>query len=301
MSHIKAGERSRDLSQSLIISPNLEALLEYEERVRGTMNQVSVGSSAGGSPQCSPQISSSPGGLPPPPRRRRKPQSPTSPQTNPSTNASTGFFPFSGITASLPSTPTLIGPLEPNPYINSPPSLEDILQIGTEDLGVIDEAETGTEAINTGPRDESNSADGRKRRRAHQRSRSSGDERALNKPLPPSANSSPTLSSKLRTDKFFNIKNTFGIFSDNPLPEVELSDVSNALLTPRFRQSSAKLGDRSLRIKEKLSKLGSGMSPGLRHLGQPLTGSLQVTLTGRAIWNKSARRRCWTFDDKKKR
>jgi hypothetical protein len=123
------------------------------------------------------------------------------------------------------------------------------------------------EAINTDPRDKSNSADGRKRRRAHQRSRSSGDERALNEPQPSlnsSAHSSPTSSSKPRTDKFFNIKNTFGIFSDIPSPEIELNDVSNAPLTQRSR---VKLGDRSLRIKGKLSRLASGMSSGFAALG----------------------------------
>lgn len=74
-------------ARSLVISPNLDALLEHEERVRGSSIQIP-------SRNCSQVLSSpvSPGnyisgvsasvgrGLPPPPRGNRRPKSPRSPR-----------------------------------------------------------------------------------------------------------------------------------------------------------------------------------------------------------------------------
>ncbi|KAG6874410.1 hypothetical protein C0995_015146 [Termitomyces sp. Mi166 len=59
------------VSRSLIISPNLDALLEYDKKIRGTTSPIS--------PQLPPSTPLV--GLPPPPRRTlRKPKSPTSPK-----------------------------------------------------------------------------------------------------------------------------------------------------------------------------------------------------------------------------
>ncbi|KAF8240741.1 hypothetical protein L208DRAFT_1383659 [Tricholoma matsutake] len=245
---------------SLIISPNLDALLEYEERIRRLTSQLRAGSPKRDSPQSSPHILNTPTGLPPPPRKRRKPQSPTAPQTC----TLTDDLPLDVVTTSLSASPMLAAPLTSNPYINSPPCFDQILE---SQLAPIDEAKKGMLAMETATgssRDDP--ADGRKRRRSHQRSRSSGDEkRPKSKPSNNSQPSSPTnSSSKHRVDRFFSIKNTFGLFSDNPSQKPELNDVSNAPLASRSRHSSQpppKLGDRS-RIKVKLFKLkDTSMSP----------------------------------------
>jgi hypothetical protein len=162
----------------------------------------------------------------------------------------------------------LTEPLTSNPYINSPPSFDKILQIKDEELSPVDETRIGTLPIGTAtgdPRD--SSVDGRKRRRTHQRRRSSGDEKRSKSqqsnisPPPSPINNSPT--SKHRVDRFFNIKNTFGLSNSQ---KTELNDVSNAPLASRSRPSSQpppKLADRS-RIKGKFFKLKdplSGMFP----------------------------------------
>jgi hypothetical protein len=251
------GERIRGSSPSLIISPNLDALLEYEERIRGLTSHLRRGSPTRDSLQSSPHIPNPPAGLPPPPRKRCKPQSPTSPQTDSSIQVD-------AVAASLPTTPILTEPLTSNPYINSPPSFD---KKEDEELAPVDNAKTGpgTLAMDMDSRDSpDSSADGRKRRRAHQRSRSSGDEkRPKAQPSNSSQPSSPIDSSlpKPRVDRFFNIKNTFGLFSDIP-EKTEFNDVSNAPLASRSRHSSQpppKLGDRS-RIKTKLFKLKDPLS-----------------------------------------
>lgn len=66
-------------SRSLVISPNLDALLEHEERVRG---QAMLHSRALSSPESLVNNAGRmnfPVGLPPPPRRSRRPKSPKSP------------------------------------------------------------------------------------------------------------------------------------------------------------------------------------------------------------------------------
>lgn len=263
-------EKNGGPPQSLIISPNLDALLEYEERIRG----LQTGSLMWESPQSSPPFPCAPAGLPPPPRKRRKPQSQISPATDASIMVNTALRP------SLYSNPYINCS---NPYINSPPSFSfdrGVQREVEERLGAaIEEANTGRSAMATVPAEESsrdNTADGRKRRRAHQRSRSVGDEKrpkshsSIIISQPPSPSSTISHSHSLtagspifRVDKFFNIKN-FGLFSDpNSSRKTDLNDVSNAPLT--CSQPSPRLSDRS-RIKGKLFKLKdplSGMSSAL--------------------------------------
>ena len=245
--HTTLGEKRSP--PSLIISPNLDALLEYEERIRGSTSQLREGTPMKDSPQPSPYIASPPVGLLPPPRKRQKPQSPTGSQTD----SPAREHPLQGVTPSLSTSPKLTEPLASNPYINSPPSFNEIRELEDEQLSPVDE--TRTVAATDSPRD--GPVDGRKRRRTHQRSRSSGDEKrpksqqsTVSPPASPT-NHSPT---KQRVDKFFNIKNTFGLSQ-----KTELYDVSNAALASRSRHSpqpSPKHSDRS-RLKGKFFKRDS--------------------------------------------
>ena len=251
--HTTPREKSSASPSSLIISPNLDALLEYEERIRGLTGQLREGTRAKDSPQPSPHIANPPAGLLPPPRKRQKPQSPTWSHTD----SLTQDHALHRVTASLPTSPMLTEPLTSNPYINSPPSFDEIRQMEDEEPSPVDEARMGP-AIES-PRD--SPVDGRKRRRTHQRSRSSGDEKrpksqqsVISPPSSPT-NNSPT--SKQRVDKFFNIKNTFGLSQ-----KTELYDGSNAPLASRSRhapQPPPKLADRS-RIKGKFFKRDSSLT-----------------------------------------
>jgi hypothetical protein len=296
-----SGEKSSGSSPSLIISPNLDALLEYEERIRSYTTQLQSASPTKDSPLSSPHIPDTPAGLPPPPRKRQKPRSPTSSQND-------SLVPMDTVTASLPTTPVVAEPLASNPYINSPPSFDKKLQTEVEELSPVYVGKTsfGTLAMDTAARGsrDSSPGDGRKRRRAHQRSRSSGDEkRPKSQPSNYSQPSSPidNCPPKQRVDRFFNIKNTFGLFSDNPLQKTELNDVSNALLASRSRHSPQpppKLGDRS-RIKSKLFKLkdpSNGMFFGLVPSEWLIRDHIQVTLI--TTCQKSTRTPYSTFETK---
>lgn len=131
---------------SLMISPNLDALLEFEEQIR----QVAT-------LQCSPTqpwspsrpttsgeyVTYSPGfpiGLPPPPRGPRKPRSATRKEVRPDDRPTTTHSPIEispshnggHIIHSPPLYSRLLSSTSPdtstpNPYINPPPSLQDIL------------------------------------------------------------------------------------------------------------------------------------------------------------------------------
>ena len=92
--------------QSLIISPNLEALLEHDARMRRMKSGSSVGN-------VEPVQS-----LPPPPRRRK----PTSPKNEYRDERRAG-----GMTdaSSLPTTPSS-STSAPNPYVNPSPSFESV-------------------------------------------------------------------------------------------------------------------------------------------------------------------------------
>jgi len=238
--HTTLGEKSTGTPPSLIISPDLDALLEYEERIRGLREITPTKDS----PQPSPHIAKPPAGLLPPPRKRPKPRLPAWSQTD----GTTQDYPLQAVTASLPTSPMLIEPLASNPYINSPPSFDKIRQIQDEEPSPVEAMGPATE----GPRD--SPVDGRKRRRTHQRSRSSGDEKRPNSRQSNTSPSSPSPNSKQRAEKFFNIKNTFGLSQ-----KTELYDVSNAPLASRSRHGSQplpKLADRS-RIKGKFFKRDS--------------------------------------------
>jgi len=94
---------------SLVISPNLDALLEYDEKVRGVW-------------ATSPTVPhSAPAGLPPPPRRNsRKPRSPTSPKVgSPLIQETSPTWDASGSAAW-------------NPYINPAPTLAAVVEVEDE-------------------------------------------------------------------------------------------------------------------------------------------------------------------------
>ncbi|KAJ7492189.1 hypothetical protein FB451DRAFT_1388613 [Mycena latifolia] len=107
----QVGERKLHGVRSLVISPNLDALLEHDERTRRAAHSVGAGSwSSGGSFGELPGVAGA--GLPPPPRRTRTPGSPMSPPprspliTQQSERASTSSS-------------------ESNPYINPAPLFDD--------------------------------------------------------------------------------------------------------------------------------------------------------------------------------
>ncbi|KAG6851373.1 hypothetical protein H0H93_005771 [Arthromyces matolae] len=96
-------------TRSLVISPNLDALLEYDEKIRGSRLPASPES-----PQSAPPTSTS---LPPPPRRNsRKPRSPTSPKI-----------------ASPLIQETFTWQESENPYINPAPELGDLIELTRSD------------------------------------------------------------------------------------------------------------------------------------------------------------------------
>ncbi|KAJ7086600.1 hypothetical protein C8R43DRAFT_311410 [Mycena crocata] len=104
---------------SLVISPDLDALLEHEDRTRRLQHipggSVSWSTTSGSE---SPGFVSSPvsQGLPPPPRRSRTPRAPGSPLSPPPRSPFVGFEPRAGTpTSSVGSS---------NPYINPAPQFD---------------------------------------------------------------------------------------------------------------------------------------------------------------------------------
>lgn len=139
---------SSNSSRYLVISPNLEALLEHEERTRRTTGETwspitawSPNAFAVGTSGDAATTSTLPIGLPPPPRGPRKPRSPTaakraeipsfaSPLVNPPPPISIDTAPprYSRTDpASLPTSPIASGSSS-NPYINPAPTIADVLK-----------------------------------------------------------------------------------------------------------------------------------------------------------------------------
>ncbi|EMD32518.1 hypothetical protein CERSUDRAFT_99246 [Gelatoporia subvermispora B] len=105
-------------SRSLVISPNLFAALEYDERTRAAQQ-----------PPSSPALVPG-GGLPPPPRPKSRVRSPPrSPNPGPSTSKAPSAWPTASPAAS---SPPVSGPsLSENPYINPAPRLSYLLRSQT--------------------------------------------------------------------------------------------------------------------------------------------------------------------------
>jgi len=125
--------------RALVISPNLDALLEHDERTRLGRIADPSGSPASNSPLSSSFDSAFPAGLPPPPRGPRKPRSPVSSKPDAS---NTGIFPrlmaTDAISQTSPGSP--VSPNSPspwrtstaNPYINPAPSLAEVFDAGDQ-------------------------------------------------------------------------------------------------------------------------------------------------------------------------
>lgn len=135
-----AGRDGNKLPRSLVISPNLDALLEHEDRTQ--RQNASVSWSPGPATSVSsPQSGSFSGSfsLPPPPRGPRHTRPPTSPSFTSSPLkqqflGSDGGSPMSTRDApgfaSSPGSPVVVsGPTTPNPYINPAPSLTEVLRL----------------------------------------------------------------------------------------------------------------------------------------------------------------------------
>ncbi|KAG6911339.1 hypothetical protein DXG01_001010 [Tephrocybe rancida] len=217
---------------SLIISPNLDALLEYDEKVRGTTSPISPHG-----PQSAP-----PAGLPPPPRRNlRKPRSPTSPKVG---------SPLIQEASAWADTNTVNVSGSQNPYINPAPVLEESRMPGPGGETLLaNRAESsahGQLTIGGG------SADGEECSVAI----------AIADVQKPPGQPSLTQISKNRVDKLFGIgKRPFTLFNDpNPKAErktgtpTQLGDVSNTQRTPGLN-----LRERA-KAKGKLLKLNSQSS-----------------------------------------
>jgi len=127
------------IARSLVISPNLDALLEYEDRTRGQTTGFSEPKTPESSSQprlwrhstAVPSSAEFPIGLPPPPRRFRSLRLPSETRTNP-------LLPElveeesrenqENITA-IPISP-LITSTTSNPYINPAPTLDRVRHVG---------------------------------------------------------------------------------------------------------------------------------------------------------------------------
>ncbi|KAI0962312.1 hypothetical protein AcV7_001182 [Taiwanofungus camphoratus] len=131
-------------SRSLVISYNLHAALEYDEKTRLGALGTTVGPAAGG-------------GLPPPPRpksrtRSAKPSSPISPAT--STDHSPASVPNSPTTSPYRLSPSTAGASASNPYINPVPRLsylrhqDSILTVGGDSQASPDAVSTDNGAEN---------------------------------------------------------------------------------------------------------------------------------------------------------
>ncbi|RDB29428.1 hypothetical protein Hypma_015999 [Hypsizygus marmoreus] len=227
---------SRSPPHSLIISPNLDALLEFDEKVRGALGP---GSPTRDLPQSAPLVATFPMGLPPPPRRNRnnaKPRSPTSPKVGSPLAREAG-------------SPISVEAMSSNPYINPAPSLEVVQSMG------------GLEHM---PRDEISpqTADGGSSPHIRSSSRSSVDLTVQpSNAAWPSTISHPT---KNRVDKLLSIgKIPFGLFLDASSPKTEkpeLNDVSNSPVRVASRsQPALNLRERA-RAKGKLLKLNNNLS-----------------------------------------
>lgn len=117
------GETSSDeahgimVHSSLAISPDLNALLEHDERTRGSPHQLD-------SPPFHSLVSSTtfPVGLPPPPRGNRKPASrPITPKKSDSRSTR-----GADVTEPVPASLSTVPPTS-NPFINAPPKLLQLL------------------------------------------------------------------------------------------------------------------------------------------------------------------------------
>lgn len=286
---IKKDVKKVNNPRSLVISPNLEALLEHEERLRGNI-ALSTSPPPYSSDVSSPTIASFPPhtslGLPPPPRGPRK----TRPLTLGVANAGSASIQIplrsllarwvddiaqttrsdlvtSSITAvSSPSSSTS------NPYINPAPSLEDVLQVDDDQssaassqspLSTVNtlpgtQEEDRTDAVslplNLGfqilPRDETRSATSPSERLAIPQQ----------SPALPQSQSRSLPSS--RADKLLTIdKSTMNFFSnknDHPSISQQRLPLSNAPLTSNLQdpvQSKGKLP----RLKERTKSPGEEM------------------------------------------
>ena len=106
------------MPRSLMISPNLDALLEHEERKRAALLESEPRTPETCSQSQSPEQSGLPSGLPPPPRRLRGSRVPTSPLAETAQRrASMGAI-------AVESSSSMS-----NPYINPAPTLEEVLQL----------------------------------------------------------------------------------------------------------------------------------------------------------------------------
>ncbi|PPQ76994.1 hypothetical protein CVT25_014811 [Psilocybe cyanescens] len=153
---VSLGQGRKVAPRSLVISPNLDALLEHEERKRA-QNSNNASGAEPGTPESfqqlvSPQQSGPAGeypGLPPPPRRVKGPKSPLSPMTGP---------PPWGAEERIETTTTASSSLS-NPYINPAPTLDEVLLsgMGVESGNGRDGSEKVTRTLPWSPNDGSNS------------------------------------------------------------------------------------------------------------------------------------------------
>ncbi|KAF9011042.1 hypothetical protein BDQ17DRAFT_1420483 [Cyathus striatus] len=130
MNDVVAAE-SRKSPRALNISPNLEALLEHEDRIRQLTDDAGIIQVETASPSAEVEVGE---GLPPPPRKARMTRG-VMKLGSPQYTSFSGLDKFHDIrkTASLPSSPAMpTGPTTPNPYINPAPTLDDILRAERE-------------------------------------------------------------------------------------------------------------------------------------------------------------------------
>ena len=284
---IKKDGKKANNPRSLIISPNLEALLEHEERLRGNIALSSP------PPPYSSDVSSptfprhtSPG-LPPPPRGPRKPRPLTQGVANPGSTSiqiPSRSLPARGVdsdiaqttrsnivTSSIGSPPSSS---TSNPYINPAPSMEDVLEedgdqsstaLSQPPLSTVntlpetheeeDRTDTVSLPLNLGfqilPRDETRSAT----------STSPSERLAIPQRSPSLPQSQSRSLPSSRADKFITIDNSTTNFFSNKNDQPSISQrlpLSDAPLTPNLRdpvQSKGKLP----RLKEKIKSPGKNV------------------------------------------